>query len=153
MTFLTNIIPYKDISDKNINNASVYTLHICQNLPHAPLCTFVIFSSRLQLAWTDEIFGQLWIIFFAFLERWISIEKSNHHSQIAMAKVGFPVRSTNRIIVVRAGFRAFCMIITIIKATKTKPSTFDTAMSKAAGRLDTFVICGLTNLVGKVLRK
>merc|ERR1719342_327034 len=52
------------------------------------------------------------------------------HSQIAMAKVGLPVRSTNRIIVVRAGFRAF----------------FNTAMSKAAGRLDTFVICGLTNL-------
>ena len=70
-----------------------------------------------------------------------------------MAKVGFPVRSTNRIIVVRAGFRAFCMIIMIIKATKSKPSTFNTAMSKAAGRLDTFVICGLTNLVGKVVRK
>ena len=57
-------------------------------------------------------------------------KKRNHHSQIAMAKVGFPVRSTNRIIVVRAGFRAF----------------FDTTMSKAAGRLDTFVICGFTNL-------
>ena len=63
-----------------------------------------------------------------------------------MAKVGFPVRSTNRIIAVRAGFRAFCMIITIIKATKTKPSTFDTAMSKAAGSLNTRILCGFANL-------
>jgi len=52
------------------------------------------------------------------------------HSQIAMAKVGFPIRSTNRIIIVRAGFRTF----------------FNTAMSKAARTLNTFVICGLANL-------
>ena len=47
-----------------------------------------------------------------------------------MAHVGLAVRPADRIIVVRAGFRAF----------------FDTTMSKAAGRLDTFVICGFTNL-------
>ena len=40
-----------------------------------------------------------------------------------MAKVGYSIRSTNRIIVVRAGFRAFCnkymtMMKAMIKATK-----------------------------------
>ena len=113
----------------------------------------MIFLVRPQLAWTHEILEVSFGSIPNFLEGFSTKKYICHHSKIAMAKVGYSIRSTNGIIVVRTGFRAFCMIITIIKATKTKPSTFDTAMSKAAGRLDTFVICGLTNLVGKVLRK
>ena len=73
-----------------------------QNSPHAPLCTFVIFSESPQLACTGKIvFSRQ---FLAFLQKKVNV---SHHPQVALAKVGFSIRSTNRVIVVRAGFRAF----------------------------------------------
>ena len=77
----------------------------------------MIFSVRPQLAWICEILEVSFGSISNFLEGFSTKKYICHHSKIAMAKVGYSIRSTNRIIVVRAGFRAFCnKYMTMIKA-------------------------------------
>ena len=75
-----------------------------------------------------------------------------YHSQIAVAHVRLAVRPADRVIVVRAGFGAFCGKLNSnalkIKARQNsnEKNTFNTPMGQAARTSNTFVIRCLADL-------